>query len=151
MSGGEKLARTLDAVAAAAAVLQERWWIIGSTAAFLVGLDEQPKDVDLLTSEADAHRLMKHWRLEPTLPSASDLFRSSIFAMATFAPLPIEVMAGLNVRGEPLVPTTRLALPWSKGLLHVPEPQEQISILERFGRDKDLRRAGRLKAHLGSL
>ena len=151
MSDREKLERTLDAVASAAAMLQEPRWIIGSTAAYLVGLEEQPADVDLLTSEADACRLLEHWRLKAAPPDPSALFCSSLFTVARFAPLPIELMAGLKVRDEPLIPKTRLAVPWSKALLHVPEPVEQISILERFGRDKDLRRAARLKAHLGSL
>jgi hypothetical protein len=148
MAAEGKLAGTLDAVAEAAALLQDPWWIIGSTAAFLIGLDEQPADVDLLTSEADAHRLLRHWGLEPAPPSPSLLFHSVVFATAGMAPLPIEVMGDLHVRAEPLVPRTRLAVPWRDRLLHVPALGEQIAILERFGRDKDLRRAERLRALL---
>ena len=148
MAGDAKLAETLDAVAEAAALLQDPWWIIGSTAAFLIGHDEQPADVDLLTSEADAHRLLRHWGLEPAPPSPSPLFHSAVFAVATMVPLPIEVMGELRVRGQPLVPRTRLAVPWRDRLLHVPAIGEQIAILERFGRDKDLRRAERLRALL---
>ena len=148
MAGDAKLAETLDAVAEAAALLRDPWWIIGSTAAFLIGLDEQPADVDLLTSEADAHRLLRHWDLEPAPPNPSPLFHSAVFAAVAIAPLPIEVMGELRVRGQPLVPRTRLAVPWRDRLLHVPTPGEQIGILERFGRDKDLRRAERLRALL---
>ena len=148
MADDRKLSETLDAVAEATAVLQEPWWVIGSTAAFLIGLDEQPADVDLLTSEADARRLLKHWSLEAGPPNPSPLFHSAVFATARMAPLPIEVMGDLRVRGEPLDPRTRLAVPWRDRLLHVPALGEQIAILEWFGRDKDLRRAERLRTLL---
>jgi hypothetical protein len=148
MAGDATLAETLDAVAEAAALLQDPWWIIGSAAAFLIGLDEQPADIDLLTSEADARRVLRHWGLEPAPPSPSPLFHSAVFAAVTIAPLPIEVMGDLHVRGEPLVPRTRLAVPWRDRLLHAPALGEQIAILERFGRDKDLLRAERLRALL---
>ena len=148
MAADRKLSRTLDAVAEGTDVLHEPWWIIGSTAAFLIGLDEQPADVDLLTSAADAHRLLRHWGLEPAPPNPSPLFHSAVFAAVTIAPLPIEVMGDLRVRGEPLVSRTRLAVPWQDRLLHVPAIGEQIAILERFGREKDLRRAERLRALL---
>ncbi len=142
------LGRTLDLVAEAVGGLQQPWWIIGSAAAVLAGLDEQAADVDLLASEADACRLLDAWGAEAEPPSPSPLFASTVFARITLAPLPIEVMAGTRVRGDPLVPRTRLAVPWGDRRLYIPDPAEQIAILRRFGRDKDVRRAERLEALL---
>jgi hypothetical protein len=148
MPADPNLAQTLDTVAEAASILQQPWWIIGSAAAVLAGLDEQVADVDLLTSEADAHRLLHAWGAQAEPPSPSPLFASTIFARITLAPLPIEVMAGTRVRGEPLVPLTCLAVPWGDRRLYIPDIAEQIAILRRFGRPKDLRRAERLEALL---
>ena len=148
MSADPLLAQTLDIVAEAASLLQQPWWIIGSTAAFLAGLNEPVADVDLLTSEADASRLLHSWGAEPQPPSPTPLFASTVFARIALAPLPIEVMAGTRVRGEPLVPRTRVAVPWGDSRVYIPALAEQIAILRGFGRDKDLRRAERLEAIL---
>ncbi len=143
-----RLARTLDLVAEAAGALASPWWIIGSAAAVLAGLDEQVADVDLLTGEADAAYLLCEWGVEAQPPSPSPLFASTIFASVSVAPLPIEIMAGTRVRGEALVPRTRVAVPWGDWRLYIPDVPEQIAILRRFGREKDLRRAERLEALL---
>lgn len=148
MPADPRLARTLDIVAEAASTLQQRWWIIGSAAAILAGLDEPVADVDLLAGEADARLLLRSWGTEPQPPSPSLLFASSVFARVLLAPLPIEVMAGTRVRGEPLVPRTRIEVPWGERGLYIPDIAEQIAILRRFGRDKDVRRAERLEALL---
>jgi hypothetical protein len=148
MLADPSLTQTLDTVAEAASILQQPWWIIGSAAAVLAGLDEQVADVDLLTSEADARRLLHAWGTEAQPPSPSPLFASTLFARVGLGPLPIEVMAGTQVRGEPLAPRTRVAVPWGDRRLYIPDKAEQIAILRRFGRDKDLRRAQRLEALL---
>jgi hypothetical protein len=146
--GGSALASTLDLCAEATSALREPWWIIGSAAAFLVGLENEVADVDLLTSPADAHDLLGAWGVEAATPSPSPLFASAVFGRASVAPLPIEVMAGTRVRGELLSPRTRIAVPWRERLLHVPDAREQIAILRLFGREKDLQRAERLEAIL---
>ena len=144
-----KLGRTLDVVAEAATELREPWWIIGSAAAVLMGLlDEPVADVDLLTCEAGARQLLQHWGLQAATPSPSPLFASEIFARVAVAPLPIEVMGGLHVRGNRFVPSTRTLLQWKDRQVYVPGIPEQIAILRLFGRDKDLQRAGRLSALL---
>jgi hypothetical protein len=142
------LEQSLDAVAAAAGMLRDDWWIIGSAAAMLAGLDLPVADVDLLVTEADGQRLLQAWRLAPAEPAPSPLFASALFATAKLAPLPIEVMAGTHVRGEPLQPATRIVLPWKDGSLAIPHVAEQIAICRRFGRDKDLRRAALLETLL---
>jgi hypothetical protein len=142
------LKQTLDMVAEAAGELREPWWIIGSAAAVLAGLDEQVADVDLLTGAAGARQLLRRWAVVPAAPSPSPLFASDIFGRLTTAPLPIEIMGGLRVRGDRLLPATRMAVPWGDRQLYTPGVPEQIAILRLFGRDKDLERAERLEAML---
>lgn len=141
------LAATLDVVADAAGGLADDWWLIGSAAMALAGVsDLAPPDVDLLVSERDARRLIGVWRAEVAPPSSSDLFRSRIFAKVGVAPLPIEIMAGFEVRtGEgwrPVRPRTRLAV---RGVF-VPTAAEQVEICRLFGRPKDLARIAALEA-----
>jgi len=142
------LAATLNVVAEASAILRDPWWIIGSAAAVLSGADEEMADVDLLTGEADARRLLEHWNRAPGPPSPSPLFESRVLTRLSLAPLPIDVMGGLHLRGAPMVPQSRVPVPWKERQLFTPALAEQIAILELFGRDKDLRRAQRLKALL---
>lgn len=139
----QRLAGTLDILSTLAAELRGPWWVIGSTAAVLVGAHNEVADVDLLTSECDARMLLKEQSSEPPLPSP--LFHSSVFGRLSIAPLPVEIMAGLKVRGELLVPRSRVGISWRKKALYVPSVEEQIEILQLFGRAKDLRRAERLR------
>ncbi|HEX8214649.1 MAG TPA: hypothetical protein VF582_04165, partial [Allosphingosinicella sp.] len=128
----QRLADTLDVLTALAVELRDPWWIIGSTAALLVGAHDEVADVDLLTSECDARRLLKDRSSEPPLPSP--LFHSSMFGRLSIAPLPVEVMAKLKVRGELLVPRSRVRISWRESALYVPSIEEQIDILRLFGR-----------------
>lgn len=139
------LGRTLDIVAAGAADLTDPWWLIGSAAARLIGLEGPVADVDLLTSRCDAERLLRRWAMAPLTPAPSPLFRSELFARHSRSPMPIELMAGLRVRGAPLVPATRVAITWRTKILFVPDRNEQIGICLRFGRPKDLERARKLQ------
>jgi hypothetical protein len=140
---------TLDVVAEAAGELREPWWIIGSAAAVLVGLlDEPVADVDLLTDGEGARQLLRHWDFQAATPSPSPLFASEVFGRISVAPLPIEIMGGLHVRGNRFVPSTRMPLRWKDRQLFVPDLPEQIAILRLFGRAKDLQRAERLSALL---
>jgi len=141
------LAVTLDVVAAAAGSLSDDWWLLGSAAMALVGVSGlTPPDVDLLVSERDARRLIGAWNAEVAPPSSSDLFRSRIFAKAKISPLPIEIMAGFEVRAgdgwRAILPRTRMAI----GGVFVPTAVEQAEICRLFGRPKDLARIGALEA-----
>ena len=160
MSGG--LAR--DAIVAAVARLapsfaetfRDPWWLIGSTAMLLSGVDDVvPGDIDVLTSERDAEAFIAR---HPDLleshhhPAGDELFRSR-FARFRFLPLPVEVMGGLQVRrGGTWMPvqvgTTRM-VDCGGAAMPVPAPAEQLRLFEWFGRDKDIDKARRLRAHQG--
>jgi hypothetical protein len=145
------LARTLKTLTAAAPQLADDWWVVGSAGMALAGAAGlEPPDVDLLTSERDARRLAEIWNLSITPPVPSQRFRSKVFVRAAVAPLPIEIMAGLEVmakdRWVPLRPGTRVAAPHPAGTIFIPSVAEQIAICRLFGRPKDLARIPLLEA-----
>ena len=127
------------------------WCLIGSTAALLLGAEVDVADVDVLTSRADADTLMQVWaqQREPAFaPPDGDRFRSH-FARFRFPGAPVEVMGGLELhldgRWQPVAPG-KLVLAGVNGLaVPVPCIDDQIRLLESFGREKDLRRAAVLR------
>jgi hypothetical protein len=128
------------------------WCVIGSTAALLLGAQTSAADVDVLTSRADAERLMAHWaarRESAFAPSDDDRFRSH-FARFRFPGAPVEVMGALELHvGEcwqPVLPG-KLVLAGVNGLaVPVPSVDDQIRLLESFGREKDAPRVAALRA-----
>lgn len=128
------------------------WCVIGSAAALLAGASVSVADVDVLASREDAGRLMTLWadRREPLHePADAHRFRSH-FARFRFPGLPVEVMGGLELnQGDGWVPVSagRLVLAGLNGLaVPMPSVEDQIRILESFGREKDLARAKSLRA-----
>lgn len=128
------------------------WCLIGSTAALLLGAETGAADIDVLTSRADADTLMGVWaeRREATFtPADSHLFRSH-FARFSFPGAPVEVMGALELHadgGWQPVRYGRLVLVGVHGLaVPVPSIDDQIRLLESFGREKDLARAATLRA-----
>lgn len=135
---------------------RDPWWLVGSTAMRLSGVDDVvPHDIDVLASERDAEAFIaRHADLleRDHRPPGDELFRSR-FARFRFAPLPVEVMGGLQVRRDgawaPVrIEATRM-VDCGGTVVPVPAPGEQLRLFEWFGRDKDIEKARRLRAHLG--
>ncbi|HKR75055.1 MAG TPA: hypothetical protein VJR95_00230 [Rhodanobacter sp.] len=129
----------------------EPWCLIGSAAARLLGAEVSVADVDVLVSPADADTLATLWadrRDTAHAPADGDRFRSH-FARFRFTGMPVEVMGGLELdQGEGWQPVSpgRLVLAGVQGMaVPVPALDEQIRILESFGRDKDRERATALR------
>ena len=129
----------------------EPWCLIGSAAALMLGADVSVADIDVLVSRTDADALMTRWadrRDTGYAPADGDRFRSH-FARFRFPGLPVEVMGDLELdAGEGWQPVSpgRLVLVGLQGLaVPVPSLDEQIRILESFGRDKDRARAAALR------
>ncbi|HEY9236653.1 MAG TPA: hypothetical protein VIP08_16640 [Phenylobacterium sp.] len=146
-----RLVPVLDLVAEGCADLQDPWWVFGSAGMALAGVPGlSPPDVDLIVSERDARALMARWGAEPVAAAPSPLFRSKIFAKALLADLPVEIMAGFECFSggawAPVLPATRQEIAWKGAALYTPSAAEQAQICRRFGRDKDLARAGLLEA-----
>jgi hypothetical protein len=146
------LEQTLEVLAAAAADLADPWWVFGGAAMPFYGLPEEVgPDVDVLASLADAPTLLARLGGSLVTDAAPELFRSTGFGRATASPLPIEVMAELEVLSgaawRPVRFSTRLAEPLPSGrLLHTPAAEEHAAMCRLFGRPKDLRRAALLEA-----
>ena len=145
------LAATLTTLAEAAANLRDPWWIIGSAAMALHGAGPlDVADVDLLASPEDAAALAARWALALPAARPDPRFRSEVYFQWRATPLPVDVMGGFQVRTadgwRPLVPATRRALTLPSGAaVFTPEVDEQIAILQTFGRDKDLARVKLLR------
>ncbi|QRP65083.1 hypothetical protein I6J77_06510 [Rhodanobacter sp. FDAARGOS 1247] len=128
------------------------WCVIGSTAALLLGAQTSAADVDVLTSRADAERLMAHWaarRESAFAPPDDDRFRSH-FARFRFPGAPVDVMGALELHvdeyWQPVLPG-KLVLAGVNGLaVPVPSVDDQIRLLESFGREKDAPRVAALRA-----
>ncbi len=138
---------TLIAVADCLVGAAEPWWVIGSTAAALHGLDT-PKigDVDVVTSVADARWLLRASDVVAIDDGGDGVFRSEVFARLTGLPLKVDILGGFRVRGAPLVIATRIALPVTGNTVYVPSREELIRIFRLFGRPKDIARAEALAA-----
>jgi hypothetical protein len=139
------LRETLVMVAEATRHARDPWWIIASAAVALhgVGLVEVG-DVDLVTSVADARRLMDAFGITPIEDGASSLFRSTLFGRWERAPLIAEIMAGFHVATAAgwmeVLPRTRVPILVEGCAVYVPERAELAGMLRLFGRPKDLER-----------
>lgn len=122
---------------------RDPWWIIGSTAMSLLGMEVDVADIDLLTSARDADALRRAWsqrRVEVGPRAGDSLFRSR-YSRFTFRPLPVEVMGDLEVNTATGWQPVRIGQARKLQLggfeLPVPTLAEQIRLLETFGRPKD--------------
>ncbi|MFB7882072.1 hypothetical protein [Brevundimonas diminuta] len=149
----ENLAATFDILASAATELQDPWWVFGGAGMALSGLSEwHVPDVDVMTSPRDARRLIETLHGEAVEDPGEGLFRSQVFGQILTTPVPVEVMAKMDVRAgadwTPVIFTTRQPIELDGGTLYVPTVAEQIEKCRLFGRPKDLQRAERLETLL---
>jgi hypothetical protein len=128
------------------------WCLIGSAATLLLGAQVSVADVDVLTSRADADTLMAIWahRREPAFRPADEHRFRSHFSRFRFPGMPVEVMGALELhvagRWQSVQPG-RLVLVGVNGVaVPVPCIDDQIRLLESFGREKDMGRIAALRA-----
>lgn len=141
----EALTRTLLMVSDAVAGCEDPWWVIGSCALALHGVNVgEVRDVDLLMSVADAELTTSKHGGSVSAGSPSDHFRSTIFWTWREPPLPVEVMAGFSVAvpagWASISPASRHPVLVGARELFVPSMAELREILISFGRPKDLQR-----------
>ena len=145
------LDETLQRLSADLAALDDDWWLIGSAALVLNGVAlATVGDVDLLTTPAAARRLAERWGCEVRAPGSTGLFRSEVYFQRTETPLPVDVMAGFQVKSSgnwrPVWPRTRVAMHSQGGTYYTPSRAELLDLLVRFDRPKDRERAALLRA-----
>lgn len=119
------------------------WWILGSAAIALSGVDPGGvRDIDVLVSKRDAIGLMQIRALPNVADGGGERFKSEIFLRPALGDVSVEVMANYVIgQGNGWWPVElRTRQPVSVGAMtvYVPELLEQIELLERLGRPKDL-------------
>ncbi|WP_294306388.1 hypothetical protein [uncultured Sphingomonas sp.] len=146
-----ELCATLHSVAGAMASFPDGWWIIGSAALTLHGIDAGPVgDVDLLIEAGLADAVFDRLGITPVVLPPDPLFRSTAFARCGATLVPVEVMAGLDVavagHWQRVEPCTRRRIMKIDGPLFVPDQQELLALFRLFGRPKDAPRIRALMA-----
>lgn len=146
----EDLSAALDILASTASVMKDPWWVFGGAAMVLAGLtDWRVPDVDVLCSARDAKALIEALYGEVTPDPGEGVFRSRVFGQILTTPVPVEVMAEMEVRngGEWHMVTfeSRIPVAVDGGRLYIPSVAEQIETCKLFGRPKDLQRAEQLQ------
>nr|WP_070961368.1 hypothetical protein [Hyphomonas sp. Mor2] len=121
------------------------WWVLGSTAMALIGVDPgEIRDVDLLVSERDAQTLMRKHDLENQADGGTRGFRSSHILKPNLIDRPVEILSGYQIYQDGawvlVEPSSRLSVRVGASTVFVPDREEQISLLQRLGRPKDLAR-----------
>lgn len=128
---------------------RDDYWVIGSAAVRLHGIDTSVGDVDVLLSDRDAIAVLERLGLPP-IPGVPDArFRSYRFGRWTAPPLMLEFMAGLEVRaacGWRPVETSGWRPAQHDYPCPVPDRVALIALLRSFGRAKDMERAACLSA-----
>ena len=135
----------LRQIAALVSDASDPWWILGSAAMALIGVDPgEIRDIDVLVSTRDARALMRRDGIENAADGGRESYRSAVFMRTQADTLTVEIMAGYDIRRgdiwEPVAPASREKLMVGDATLFVPSREEQISLLKRLGRDKDRRR-----------
>jgi hypothetical protein len=143
------LETTLAALLPKLSEARHPWWILGSAAVVLHGGDpDEIWDVDVLLDQRDVTAVFAALGLTPQPGKPDGKFRSEVFHRWNLASLPVELFAGFCLFEQggwhELVLQTRVAVAVGGGVAYVPDRDELIAILRRFGRPKDQMRIAAL-------
>lgn len=144
------LTLSLETIASATPALRDPWWVFGGTAMALAGLEGlHVPDIDILTSPRDARTLLDALGGEAVPDPGEGVFRSRVFGRILTTPVPLEIMAEMDIRdGGDWVPVrfhTRVSVTVGDAVVFIPTAREQIDMARLFGRPKDLQRAEALE------
>jgi hypothetical protein len=151
----ERLEEAFATVGRALSAWRGDWWIIGSGALVLAGIDAvSPEDVDVFgPHEGMLHLLEALGVRDIRSPKPGDRFRSNPYQRVRRPGLPdIEVMGGLEVNTavgwQALAPRTRVPVRVRDATVYIPSLSEQAGIFRLFGREKDNAKARLAEASL---
>lgn len=138
----DNLLSTLTRLTSDLRVTEDPWWVLGSAAAALKGYAVgSVGDVDVLVSLRDADRLSRIWQIDNCADGGTGLYRSAIFLTPHLGPVPVEVMAGYEIRqGDDWLkvwPETREIVSCAGMDMFVPADADLIQIFQWLGRQKD--------------
>lgn len=145
----DKILSTLVEASEGLKLLNDDYYIIGSSAIILSGIDiGLTHDIDIFTGSQNSDILQKAWKDKlvgnPTMKD-SNLFKSN-FACFQFTEMQVEVQGDLNVFKDnhwiPLSINEYNIFTLNELKIKIPTPAEQKRILSLFGRSKDMLRIG---------
>lgn len=147
----QPLATTFTRLAAEMRIARDDWWVFGSAAMALFGLEpDRVKDIDVIVSTADARRLMKAHALDNLADGGTPVFRSEIVLHPDFGEVPVEVLANFQTltqgRWTRVRPRSRVAFPFETGPIYTPSRADLAAVFLACGRPGDLERAAILQA-----
>lgn len=121
------------------------WWVLGSAAMALIGIDPgEVRDIDVLVSPRDAQALMHAHGLTNQADGGTHRFKSDYFLQLNLGEIPVEVMSGYQIyeggSWRAVAPASRLAVTVGEATVFIPNRADQIDLLKRLGRPKDLDR-----------
>lgn len=134
---------TLERIADFLAETSDPWWVLGSAAMALIGVDPgEIRDIDLLVSAKDARALMRKHGLTNQADGGTDQYRSDFVLTPDLGDRPVEILSGYQIcQGgiwAPAQPQSRQSIQTGSVTMFVPDRAEQIALLKRLGRPKDL-------------
>lgn len=140
------LQATLIALTEAMTACRDPWAIYGGAGLHLHGIEDGPlADIDVLVSDRDAAAPLEQADVTRKQSEPSQLFRSRHFLTANFGPVPVEIMAGLEVCREgkwwPAEVHESVSLSTGAAPAHIASRSELIRLFRLIGREKDLHRA----------
>ncbi|MET4683149.1 hypothetical protein [Brevundimonas faecalis] len=146
----DDIVSALDILVSTTTALQDPWWVFGGAAMCLWGLrDWHVPDIDVMCSPRDARRLIESLHGQVAQDPGEGLFRSQVFGQILTTPVPLDVMAGMDVRAggdwTPVTFSTRVPVAVEDFTVFTPSVAEQIETCRLFGRPKDLQRAEMLE------
>ena len=143
----DKIIQTLLHIESRISNVKSDWYIIGSSAMILAGVDiENTLDIDILTTDAGSNEfksaLFDYKELEPQTKE-NELFHSN-FARFSLPLMEIEVMRNLQINKnnswQDVSVTYWDEIPLGNMKIKIPTRDEMKRLLLLFGREKDLTR-----------
>jgi hypothetical protein len=131
---------------------RDPWAIFGGAALHLHGHGSKSvADIDILVSIADGERMAASGRFENIAGGGTDLFRSQFLFVQRQGRIPVEIMAGFEIRSggqwQAVKIGSRVAVHFGAATVPVANLDDIRSILALSGREKDLRRLSQIDGH----
>lgn len=127
--------------------LQDDYFIFGTSALVLCGIEMETADIDILLSPRDLAYLQSVWtdkHIKDHVTQNDHLFRSLNLSRFDFNEMDIEIMAKLEVNKNgtwvPLHVQDYFTLNLDDMQIKLPTIEEQKRIFNFFGREKDLKK-----------
>ena len=144
---------TFEALAATLAGSHGPWWVIGTGAAVLWGLEDRPiKRLEVAVTPGEIRRLVDAhgWRKQPAGTGPSPLYRARMRLAPDLGEIPVELLAGLDTRTggswTPVALHAQIAFTVGAATIFTPDRASLAALYDAIGRPRDRARAEALRA-----